>query len=130
MRDRIPAIVIFLAFVAIAATIGGCVVDFAKAERDSAAVVIADKTFTPGHYEQDCNTDEDGKRHCEDDWVPPSWALIYEDGEGRFTAAVTQGMYERLQIGQSALVLFWRGRYTGLRYGQQFELALKPVEGW
>lgn len=111
--------------------IGSCVQDWRTAKPQVSEVTIVDKHYAPGHYDTSCSTDP----HtyivtCNTYWVPPAWAVQYEDGAERFGIAVSSGTYEALRLGDRKILQYQLGGgYWHARYDEVLLLQRPPAEG-
>jgi hypothetical protein len=119
-----------LAIVVILVLCGSCAQDWWTSTPQVTEVTIIDKAYHPGHYDTTCNTDGKGHVSCTTDWIPPSWAIRYEDATERFTTSVSSGTYDALRLGdRKPLRYFQGGGWWHARYHEEFLLGPLVPEG-
>ena len=107
-----------LMIVLVLAITGACGMDYTKSTPQERSATVFDKEHRPGYYSISCSG---GKhRSCHPVWHPPTWALVYDDEQGRHREFVEEGIYSAFRAGEPVSVAFFEGAYFGIRYGTVF----------
>jgi hypothetical protein len=104
----------------LALLIGSWVYDYFAATAEVVEATIVGKRYTPGHYEQQCSTNDRGRQKCEQVWETPSWLVSYSDGWGSHDVSVTSDTYDQFKLGDRQWVSFQQGGYWKVRYSEKF----------
>jgi hypothetical protein len=123
-REHLVTAAIFLVILLL---MGSCVADYTSSTEQIRQATVYDKQHQPAYWSVSCSG---GKRaRCHPVYHPPTWAVEYEDEQGRHWEYIGHGLYDEMRAGDPVTVSFFEGGYFGFRYGTAFTLHGKS-NGW